>query len=122
MTNLFLVALGGAIGASLRYGTTYLFKTFFPILPFGTLFVNVLGSFLIGLLIGTIENKFFSENFIRYFVIIGILGSYTTFSAFSIEVVDFYNNKKFFILTSYVFASFTICILAAYFGYNINKH
>ena len=122
MTNLFLVALGGAIGASLRYGTTYFFKTFYPTLPIGTLFANILGSFLIGLLIGTIESRMFPENFIRYFLVIGILGSFTTFSAFSIEVVDFYNNKKFILLTTYVFASFIICILAAYFGYNINKN
>ena len=60
----------------------------------GTFFVNILGSFLIGFLVSSLENKIPYDNFIKYFLIIGVLGSFTTFSAFSIEVVELYNNNK----------------------------
>ena len=61
MTNLILVALGGAFGASLRYLTSLLFKYFFYHSFIGTLFVNVLGCFLIGYMINTIQSKNLSE-------------------------------------------------------------
>ena len=116
-----MVAMGGAVGASLRFFTTSLFKYVYPSLPLGTFIANILGSFLIGYLMGYLENKFLSENFIRYFLIIGVLGSYTTFSTFSYEIVDLFNNKKFMISFFYVLFSVGSCFLAAFFGYNINK-
>ena len=115
------MALGGAIGASLRFFTSNLFKYIYPNLPLGTFVVNVLGSFLIGLLMNFLENKIISENFIRYFLIIGVLGSYTTFSAFSYEIVDLFNNKKFIISFFYILFSVGSCLLAALIGYNFNK-
>ena len=113
--------MGGAIGASLRLFTSSLFKYVYPSLPLGTFLANILGSFLIGFLMGYLENKILSENFIRYFLIIGVLGSYTTFSTFSYEILDLFNNKKFMISFFYVLFSVSSCVFAAFFGYNINK-
>ena len=121
MINIFWVATGGALGASLRFVSSSFFNLFFPNLPIGTLFVNVLGSFIIGLLINTLEMRSSSEVFIKYFLIIGVLGSYTTFSAFSYEVIELYNNKKLILSIIYILASVFSCIVAAYAGYNINK-
>ena len=121
MINIFWVAAGGALGASLRFISSSFFNLFYPNLPIGTFFVNVLGSFIIGLLINTLEMRSSSEIFIRYFLIIGVLGSYTTFSAFSYEVIELYNNKKFLLSIIYILASVFSCIVAAYAGYTINK-
>ena len=121
MINIFWVATGGALGASLRFVSSSFFNLFFPNLPIGTFFVNVLGSFIIGLLINTLEMKSSSEIFIRYFLIIGVLGSYTTFSSFSYEVIELYNNKKLLLSIIYILASVFSCIVAAYAGYSINK-
>ena len=121
MINIFWVAAGGALGASLRFISSSFFNLFYPNLPIGTFFVNVLGSFIIGLLINTLEMRSFSEIFIKYFLIIGVLGSYTTFSAFSYEVIELYNNKKFLLSIIYILASVFSCIVAAYAGYTINK-
>ena len=121
MINIFWVATGGALGASLRFVSSSFFNLFFPNLPIGTFFVNVLGSFIIGLLINALEMRIASEIFIRYFLIIGVLGSYTTFSAFSYEVIELYNNKKLILSIIYILASVFSCIVAAYAGYNINK-
>ena len=121
MNNLILIAAGGAIGSSLRYFSSILFKFIYPNLPLGTLFVNILGSFLIGILMSYLEKNSFSENFIRYFIIIGLLGSYTTFSTFSFEIIDLFNNRKVYISFLYILITVTSCLVFAYFGYNINK-
>ena len=121
MINIFWVATGGALGASLRFVSSSFFNLFFPNLPIGTFFVNVLGSFIIGLLINALEMRSSSEIFIKYFLIIGVLGSYTTFSSFSYEVIELYNNKKLFLSIIYILASVFSCIVAAYVGYTINK-
>ena len=116
-----MVASGGAIGASLRYLNSNLLKYFYPNFPINTLFVNIFGSFLIGLLMSYLENRSYSENFIRYFIIIGLLGSYTTFSTFSFEVIDLFNNRKFFVSLIYVLLSVSSCLFFAFIGFNINK-
>ena len=121
MINIFWVAAGGALGASLRFVSSSFFNLFFPNLPIGTFFVNVLGSFIIGLLINALEMRSSSEFFIKYFLIIGVLGSYTTFSSFSYEVIELYNNKKLLLSIIYILASVFSCIVAAYAGYSINK-
>lgn len=121
MINFFWVAAGGALGASLRFISSSFFNLFYPNLPIGTFFINVLGSFIVGLLINTLEMRSYSEIFIKYFLIIGVLGSYTTFSAFSYEVIELYNNKKFLLSIIYILASVFSCIVAAYAGYSINK-
>jgi len=121
LTNLLLVALGGAIGSSLRYLTSIFFKFFFNYSFIGTLSINVIGSFLIGLTIYYMQSKNFTYDYIKYFFIIGLLGSYTTFSAFSYETIElFINNKIYFSLINIIF-SLLFCILAAYIGLNIVK-
>jgi len=121
LINIFWVAAGGALGAILRFVSSSFFNLFYPNLPIGTFFINVLGSFIIGLLINTLEMRSSSEIFIKYFLIIGVLGSYTTFSSFSYEVIELYNNKKLLLSIIYILASVFSCIVAAYAGYSINK-
>ena len=121
MIKLIYVASGGAVGAVLRYLTSNFYKFYFPNFPIGTLFINFLGSFLIGFLASNLENKGTSYLFIRYFLIIGILGSFTTFSAFSFEVIQLVNDKKLFLSLVYIFLSISLCIVGAFFGLNINK-
>ena len=72
-------------------------------------------------LMNYLENRNVPENFIRYFIIIGLLGSYTTFSAFSFEVIDLLNNRKIFISFIYILLSVSSCLFFAFLGYNINK-
>ena len=121
MINLFYVASGGAVGAVLRYLTSNFYKFYFPNFPIGTLFINFIGSFLIGILASNLESRGTSYIFIKYFLIIGILGSFTTFSTFSLETIQLVNDKKLFLSLVYVFLSISLCILGAFFGFNINK-
>ena len=121
MINLIYVASGGAVGAVLRYLTSNFYKFYFPNFPIGTLFINFIGSFLIGILASNLESRGTSYIFIKYFLIIGILGSFTTFSTFSLETVQLVNDKKLFLSLVYIFLSISLCILGAFFGFNINK-
>ena len=121
MLNIFLVATGGATGAILRYILTYFSKTLFTSSIYGTLSVNIIGCFLIGYLVTSDFSKNINENFVKFFLIIGLLGSFTTFSAFSYEVVNLIISNKIFIAFIYISISIFVCILFAYFGMLINK-
>ena len=123
MSNFLLVAIGGSIGASTRYFFYLLSKNFFSAnnLFINTLLINIMGSFLIGYLIVLLENKSFSQDFLKYFFIIGILGSFTTFSTFSLEAVDLLVDKRFLIAFFYIFLSLILCLLFTFLGLNFNK-
>ena len=121
MISVAYIALGGAIGSILRYFTSLIFNSLFPNFPFGTLFVNLLGSFLIGLIISNLENQSSFDLFIKYFLIIGLLGSFTTFSAFSLEVIQLFTDKKITLCLLYIFLSIFLSILGAGLGYFINR-
>ena len=121
MINLIYVASGGAVGAVLRYLTSNFYRFYFPNFPIGTLFINFIGSFLIGILASNLDSRGTSYIFIKYFLIIGILGSFTTFSTFSLETIQLVNDKKLFLSLVYIFVSISLCIFGAFFGFNINK-
>ena len=123
MSNLLLVAFGGSIGASTRYFFYLMSKSFFhsSYLFVNTLIINIIGSFLIGYLIVLLENKSFSQDFLKYFFIIGVLGSFTTFSAFSLETIELLVNKKYLIAFFYIFLSLFLCLLFTFLGLNFNK-
>ena len=121
MFNIILVATGGATGAILRYILTNLSKTIFTSSIYGTLTVNIIGCFLIGYLVTSDFSKNINENFVKFFLIIGLLGSFTTFSAFSLEIVDLIISKKILVALIYISISIFVCILFAYLGMLINK-
>ena len=116
-----LLATGGASGAVLRYILTNLSKTLFTSSIYGTLSVNILGSFLIGYLVSSDYVNNLSQDFVKFFLIIGLLGSFTTFSAFSYEVVNLINSKKILLSFLYISISIFFSILFAYLGMIINK-
>ena len=121
MFNIILVATGGATGAVLRLILTNFSKTLFTSSIYGTLTVNILGCFLIGYLITSDFSKNINENFVKFFLIIGLLGSFTTFSAFSYEVINLILSRKIFTAFIYISISIFVCILFTYLGMLINK-
>tara|TARA_B100002051_G_C16342330_1_gene442308 strand:- start:54 stop:422 length:369 start_codon:yes stop_codon:yes gene_type:complete len=121
LTQTLLVASGGAIGALSRFFLGNIFHILFSSSFFGTFLINFIGSFFIGYLISLGHTKNFSDDFIKYFLIIGFLGSFTTFSAFSYEVIELFLSKKMFLSILYIFASIFFCIVGAYIGIHLNR-
>ena len=120
VTGVAAVALGGALGAAARYVSIALLDTINTNeFPLGTLFVNVLGCFLIGLLGSTILGEHAVRTEIRLAVIVGILGGFTTYSTFSMDVLELWLGKQFLKAGAYVIASNIAALLAVWQGYTI---
>ena len=102
--TLFQVALGGAIGASARYLTSIgAMRLVGPGFPWGTLVVNVAGSFLMGVLVVVLAHK--DATRMAPFLMTGMLGGFTTFSAFSLDAIAIYERGQVVLAWFYVIAS-----------------
>jgi CrcB protein len=120
--NLVLVFLGGGIGATARYGLQgAVYKVTGSGLPYGTLVVNVLGSFIIGLLMTTFEERFLVNPSLRMFLTIGILGGFTTFSSFSYETMALLRDGSYGLGLINVVSSVVVCLGATWLGTIIGK-
>ena len=117
--NYLWVALGSAIGGVGRYACSGLGARWFgETFPWGTLFVNVSGSLVIGVLAFVIpgDNRLFTDN-AREFLMIGICGGFTTFSSFSLETMNLVRNGDFGPASAYIAGSVVLCLAAVAIGY-----
>jgi len=117
MSIYFAIALGGSLGAISRYWVftkthSWLGYDF----PYGTLMVNITGSLAMGFLTVVLIQRFDVSDEVRLGLIIGILGSFTTFSAFSIEIVHWIENGAVIKALTYILVSVIACVLAAWAG------
>ena len=107
------VALGGALGALARYGiSTWVFAISSHKFPYATLVVNVLGSFLMGILFVLIIEKAALPSEMRSLLMIGFLGAFTTFSTFSLDALGLWQNDHLFMALIYILATVILCLIA----------
>ncbi|MFW5770328.1 MAG: fluoride efflux transporter CrcB [Spirochaetota bacterium] len=123
MAGLLYIALGGAIGAVLRYIISGIPHSLFPgTFPWGTALVNLTGSFFIGFLSGILFNRMATISpDMRKFVFIGILGAFTTFSTFSIESLRLLNDGEITLAVSNIMLNNIGGIVLALAGYTGGK-
>ncbi len=115
------VALGGSIGAVLRFLVfTYYEKLNNHSFPWATLAVNLIGSFLIGLLWGFFDKVYITPG-IRLFIFIGILGSFTTFSTFAFDVFSMSKDGDIKNMILYIILTNVFGISLAFGGYYLSK-
>lgn len=113
-----LVGVGGFLGANARFMVGRLFARFFTVyFPFSTFFINVTGSFLLGI-VGyvAVYLKIFDPDYFRYLLGIGFLGAYTTFSTFEYEANSLLEDGAFFISVAYVLSSVVFGLIAVKLG------
>ena len=121
--NLLVIFIGGGLGAVARYllqGFVYRFTgTEFP---YGTLIVNILGCFTIGLLMSSMEERFIATPALRLFLTIGILGGFTTFSSFSYETMALLREGNLVAGGMNVIASVAVCLGATWLGLGLGRY
>ena len=114
--QLILVMIGGALGSGARYLTSRaMLAGFGPDFPYGTLTVNLVGGLLMGLLVGTLARTGGSEDW-RLFVGVGLLGGFTTFSAFSLDMVTMVERGSALLAIGYALVSVVGAALALFAG------
>jgi len=120
MWTYFWIAVGGALGTVARFWFSgviarHIGETF----PWGTLFVNVSGSLVIGFFATYFgpESRFLAPPVVRQFVMIGILGGYTTFSSFSLQTLNLARDGNWLAAGGNALASFVFCMLAVWLGH-----
>jgi CrcB protein len=111
--NWIAVAVGGALGAMARYAvSTWVFQVSSHKFPYATLTVNVLGSFVMGILFVLIIERTALPVEMRSLWMIGFLGAFTTFSTFSLDALGLWQNGHLFMALLYVLATVVLCLLA----------
>lgn len=122
MTTVFSIAIGGAIGALLRHGvnigSTAIFGAAFPV---GTITVNIVGSFVMGVIAGILTTFWTPPEAIRALLTIGLLGSFTTFSTFSLDAISLFERGDTVQSVLYILASVCGAILALILGLTITR-
>ena len=121
MLKFLSIAFGGAAGALLRYGVSGLIsRSFSGGFPLGTLAVNLIGSFLIGLIWGVLEIATISQN-LKLFLLIGLLGSFTTFSTFSLENFSMLRDGEYWLVLFNVALSVVLGVMFVFIGFFVSR-
>jgi CrcB protein len=117
LRNFLSISLAAILGANLRYLLSRLAaREFGPIFPYGTLFINILGSFIVGLfLIWTTERVLVDPHW-RLIVVIGFCGSFTTFSSYAFESMAFFEHGQWGLMLINIFGNNLLCLGAALAG------
>lgn len=112
-----VVFIGGGLGAALRHGVNRASLALFgPAFPYGTLFVNIVGGLLMGVLVELFLVEDSGSQEFRLFLTTGVLGGFTTFSAFSLDATLMWQRSDYAALGTYVGASVLLSIFAVFLG------
>jgi CrcB protein len=115
--HLLLVATGGALGSMLRYGVgRWAIALMGPGFPFGTFVVNILGGLLMGMLAGWLARGGDGGEELRLLLGVGVLGGFTTFSAFSLELYNMITRSEVALAAAYAMSSVAGSVLAVLAG------
>jgi len=122
LKTILYIAIGGAIGSVLRFLTTVLVSKFWSNqFPLATFIINVLGCFLVGLFFGILAKNNLTETNLKWFLLTGFCGGFTTFSAFGMENYNLFQNNNSLLAFGYIGLSILLGLFAVWFGLFISK-
>lgn len=123
MINIISIFIGGGSGAVIRYliGVSFL-KSFHLSFPFATLFVNLLGGFIIGFLYVLFIDKIEINTCLKLALTVGFCGGLTTFSTFSLEMFEMIGNHQYIHAFTYAFVSVMLCLVTVAIGAHCAKY
>ncbi len=119
MWDILLVGAGGFLGAQARFGVSnYASRKFGTAFPYGTYFINLSGSFLLGIFLGLVSQTILADESYRWLVAVGFCGGYTTFSTYSYETLTLLRERKPFAgLAVNLVGSYLLGLLTALAGF-----
>jgi CrcB protein len=121
-TTWIAIAGGGAIGAALRHGVSLLsLRLMGPAFPWGTLTVNVVGCAAMGFLVAWLAGREPNPMALRAFLAVGLLGGFTTFSAFALDLVTLYRERAFAPAAIYLLASIILSVVGLLAGLALGR-
>ncbi len=122
MQNYIIVFLGSGFGGAFRYWGSNLVYKFLPSsFPYGTLFVNILGSLIIGIVMFYFAANELISPETRIFLTTGFCGGLTTFSTFSFETINFIKEKEYLFAGANILLNVLLTLLALFIAYKISK-
>jgi len=117
MAVVFAVGVGGALGATARYGVDrFIEHRVFTVFPWSTFVINATGCFAAGLVIATLVDRHHLPLWLRTGLVLGVLGGYTTFSTFAQEALDLIEEKNLALAFAYSLGSVAVGVTAAFAG------
>ena len=122
LKTILYIALGGAIGSVLRYLTSVLVSKYWSnAFPLATLVTNIIGCFLIGFLIGELQKNNLVNSNLKWFLITGFCGGFTTFSAFGYENMSLFQSNNSLLAFGYIALSVVLGIVAVWLGVFVSR-
>lgn len=117
IVNFVLVSAGAIVGANLRYILSrYAAKVLGPVFPYGTLIINMLGSFIVGwFMIWTTERVLVDPRW-RLLIVVGFCGGFTTFSSFAFETMAYFEQGQWLLMSTNLLSNNVLCLAAALAG------
>jgi CrcB protein len=122
MIKYLIVFFGSGLGGGFRYWLSSFIQNYFsPFFPYGTLGVNIIGSFILGYMIFGLDERELISPSLKLFIGIGFCGGFTTFSTFSLETFNLLRNAEFFLAALNILLSLTTTIACVFLAYLISR-
>jgi fluoride exporter len=122
LKTIIYIALGGAIGSVLRYLTSFVVAKFWNgHFPLATFLTNGIGCFLMGVFMGYLHKNQIADSHLKWFLITGFCGGYTTFSAFGFENISLFQQQNSFLAFTYIVLSIIGGLFAVWLGLFVTK-
>ena len=111
MKDFLAISVAAVLGANLRYLLSrFAMKEFGPVFPYGTLIINILGSFIVGLFVTWTTERVLVDPRWRLLVVVGFCGSFTTFSSFAYESMSFFEQGQWGLMLANIFSNNLLCL------------
>ncbi len=117
MLDVLIICLGAIVGANARYFVSrYAAQLLGPVFPYGTLLINIVGSFIVGFFVVWTSERVLADPRWRLLIVVGFCGSLTTFSSYAFESMSFFERGQWLLMLTNVFSNNLLCLGGAMAG------